>query len=396
VSRFLLAWELGSGYGHLARLLPIAEALRRRGHDPVLALRDLQHGRLVFAATGWPMLQAPVRRGPVPKGPGLDTYPGILIHRGGYGDADSLATVLRAWLDLLAQVRPDLLVADFSPTAVLAARAHGLPCVAVGSSYLCPPRVSPLPAIPGRLVSPQDQLTAETRLLQAVNQALARCGSTPLASVLDMFPPVEDVICTFPELDQYGTRADATYWGAIERSFGSQPPVWPPGVGANVFAYLDGGSARFRKLLADLGAAGNPVLVHARGVEHAAGDLPRSPSLAFSSAPLDLDRALGEADLAVCHGSHGLVTLALLNGVPLVLIPTHREQATTCDRVVAMGAGLAVPVDAGPAFDCAALVERALADPRLAVQATSFAATYRDFDPQASVERMVDFFESLL
>jgi hypothetical protein len=50
--RILLAWELGSGQGHLLILGWIAEALRQRGFEPVFALQRLDGIDTIRAAIG--------------------------------------------------------------------------------------------------------------------------------------------------------------------------------------------------------------------------------------------------------------------------------------------------------------------------------------------------------
>ncbi len=50
MARFLFAWELGGDYGHFARLLPVALALRARGHDVVFAVRDLMGAETLVRA----------------------------------------------------------------------------------------------------------------------------------------------------------------------------------------------------------------------------------------------------------------------------------------------------------------------------------------------------------
>ena len=60
MSRILYAWELGTGYGHLGSVLPLAVRLRARGHEVVFALRDLTHAERFLGRRGFPLLQAPV------------------------------------------------------------------------------------------------------------------------------------------------------------------------------------------------------------------------------------------------------------------------------------------------------------------------------------------------
>ena len=44
MSRYLFAWELGANLGHLTRLVPVARALAKRGHEVLFATRDLGEG----------------------------------------------------------------------------------------------------------------------------------------------------------------------------------------------------------------------------------------------------------------------------------------------------------------------------------------------------------------
>jgi UDP:flavonoid glycosyltransferase YjiC (YdhE family) len=51
------------------------------------------------------------------------------------------------------------------------------------------------------------------------------------------------------------------------------------------------------------------------------------------------DKLLAHADLVVCGGGHGLVTKALLAGVPLVVVPGGGDQWEIANRVVRQGSG---------------------------------------------------------
>src|SRR5207244_9186520 len=63
MSRLLCVWELGTGYGHLGRLLPVALELRQRGHEVVFALRDLTYAEAFLGRRGFRLLQSPVWMG---------------------------------------------------------------------------------------------------------------------------------------------------------------------------------------------------------------------------------------------------------------------------------------------------------------------------------------------
>lgn len=394
MSRFLLAWEIGGGYGHVSTLLPLAEELRRRGHETIFAVRNLAIGETLLGGRGYTMLQAPTWIGPSPKLPWAETYPGLLLTRG-YHDAAPLAAMLRAWLHLLDMVRPDFLIADFAPTAVVAATLRGILSGSIGTGFVCPPRMTPLPVLLNRQTAPDVQLRIEQRVLDSLNGALIQCGGPKLASLVDGFAPVDDVLETFPELDHYGVRAGGTYWGAIDPSFAAAKPTWPEAGGPRILAFVQTDQAGFEKLATDLGRLGLPTLMHARGLDAEHRAALTTPSLHLSAEPIDVAWALEEAALVICHASHGVTCKALLRGVPLVLLPMHNEQAAMRDRVIALGAGVGGPAK-DAAFDYVGLIEAALGDPALALNAAAFAERYAGFEPAAVTGRIIDAYEGIL
>ena len=118
MSRILLTWELGLGLGHLMRLRPIALELAARGHELLLAARDLSKVRNVFGECKISYLPAPCcsyRSGNVDL---LVTYADLLANVG-FGDRSLLAAHVEAWRNLFTLTQPNLMVCDHSPTALL-------------------------------------------------------------------------------------------------------------------------------------------------------------------------------------------------------------------------------------------------------------------------------------
>jgi hypothetical protein len=120
MAKALLAWELGGGAGHCVDLALVAKGLVDHGHDVCVALRDLTAARPLFATLAVEYFQAPFLVGN-PKRPNLwpQTMAQILQNVG-FGDADDLDVLVRAWRSVFAAVRPDAVVFDHSPTALLA------------------------------------------------------------------------------------------------------------------------------------------------------------------------------------------------------------------------------------------------------------------------------------
>ena len=178
----VFCWELGGGLGHLMQMRPLAQELVHRGHRVFVALRLLGPAERAFAGTGVFYLQAPCdpERGAAAAKPFPVTrsFPHVLANVG-WGQARALGALASAWRNMFRMLRPDLVVCDHSPTALLASR--GLPArrALIGSGFCCPPDVTPwavYPPPPGMTPRDDDEPEAlasdERRLLGRVNRVL--------------------------------------------------------------------------------------------------------------------------------------------------------------------------------------------------------------------------------
>ena len=71
---------------------------------------------------------------------------------------------------------------------------------------------------------------------------------------------------------------------------------------------------------------------------------------------------LAHTDVLLTHGGHGTVMKGLVAGVPIVCMPTGRDQPDNAARLVHRGAGLKISKKASPA-KIAAAVRQVLDDP---------------------------------
>lgn len=174
MSTILYAWELGGGYGHTAAFLPIARALKERGHRVMFALRDLQYAETLLGSDDFEYLQAPVRWPHAGAVPPARSYPEIL-RNSGFAESGELYCQAKAWRTLFRALEPSLIVFDHAPTAVLAARESGIPQVSFGTGFFNPPATSPLPNLrPWQPVSDRELSKTEGQVLANINLALQR------------------------------------------------------------------------------------------------------------------------------------------------------------------------------------------------------------------------------
>ncbi|MEF9387580.1 nucleotide disphospho-sugar-binding domain-containing protein [Ralstonia solanacearum species complex bacterium KE056] len=393
MSRILFAWELGANFGHVARDLPVATALREQGHDVLFAVRDLRVAQELLAPGGWCFVPAPSPDRDALGHPPIN-YSEMLL-TGGYGDAIGLYGRVNAWAAIIGLHKSDVVVVNHAPTALLAAKIARTPAVMACIGFELPPQSDPLPSIRPWENTPIEQLQrADAAALQAINSVLVSHECEPLQTVASLFKGVPTVLTTFPELDHYGARIGGNYVGPMMSLTQTIRYDWPGKQGARIFAYLRPSIAGCEHLLTALQRVEASVLCVIPGASADFVSRFASPNLKIHTRPADLGAALREADLVVAYGA-GTIADALLAGVPLLMVPQVIEQALAAERVEALGAGLTwkPPRTAESATH---ILGAALEDAQLSTKAKQFAARHHHFNHEQAARRVVDTVMSLL
>ena len=395
MARVLFAWELGAGYGHLSRLLPIALALRERGHEPVFAVRDLMGAEALLTPHGIAALQAPLWLGKFSNLPPAIHYAELLM-RFGFLHPTALTGICRAWRHLVQLLQPALVVFDHAPTALLATRGTRLARLNVGDGFSIPPPSRPIPHFAWwqseSMTRVQD---SEQQVLTTANRVLQTLDAPPLATLSDLAAGGAQLLCTFAELDHYAAdRGTTPFVGPIFSLGQGVAMAWPAGDGPRVFAYLRPNYAALDEVLAALQASPARVLAHVPGASRQTLHRFSSERMQFSPAPLDMATMAAQCDLAIAHGGTGTTAPMLLAGKPLLLLPMQMEQTMAARRVVGLQAGVAVAPEA--AGELPRLLEDMLGHPRLSQGARAFAARHAGYEQADAVRLVADRCEALM
>ena len=392
MARVLFALDLGGGYGHLRRIIPLADILAGRGHEVVIALRDSVYAVEILGNRPHRLIPAPVYRGPPDDSLAAENWAEVLL-RTGHGAPGVLALLLREWLALFARELPAVVLCDFAPSALMAAQIAGLRTVDTGSGYTPAPRQVPMPPTRFWADVPAERLLAsEAQALAAVNLARAELGAPPLAALADSLAADHVVLNCFPEFDHYGVRPGADYYGNDFQLEGGVPAAWPEGPGPHVFAYLRAGSRALAPVLAVLRRMGVAALVHARDLrpEHEAAL--STPRLRLSARPVRMADVVSRCDVVMCH-SPATAAAGLVHAHPVVMLPEHVEQTMVALRLAAQGL---VQVPEPEEAQVEAALRHALEAPGPAARAAAFARHYHGYDPAEALESVADECEALL
>ena len=380
---FLLA-SWGSS-GNLNPMLTAARQLRRNGHRVRVIADPLMHGEVEAASIEF----LTWRRAPT----GTDADPSDIsdmkdwVSKTVFNPAIAYAEDIR---DEIRRVPTDaLLTLDVLFGAVLGAEAASVP-VAMLSPHVS---IRPLPGLPPATMGMARPKTDQDRAeIAAANESFA--------DFMNSFLPVLNLACAklgVPRLSQVTDVFDRSdrFLLAISQAFDFEPDSVPGNL-RYVGPLLDqpswakpwqapwpAASGRPRVLVAcSTGAQGQQDLVQrvldAMGSVNADAVATAGPNLDIASfrAPANVcllhsaphDAVMREVSLVITQGGHGTVNRALINGLPLLVLPIARDQAANAARVEDKGAGLRLHPHA-PEEEIASAVNRLLAEPHFRIAA---------------------------
>jgi UDP:flavonoid glycosyltransferase YjiC (YdhE family) len=394
VSRYLFAWELGGGFGHARRAFAVGRHLAALGHGVAFAFRDLLPlGERAGEGLEW--FQAPLLRPPATRNPEPANASEILLNAG-FGDTESVASAVVAWRSLFALWGAGILVADYAPGALLAARAGSLPTATLSTGFALPPPGDPLPALRPWTTPDRHALQRlDAELLHAVAAACDRVGAaTRLASVRALFEGDLQLVCNFAAMDPFGPRSGVDYVGPVGESDTGNPTAWRTRERPRVFAYLRPDHPQFIATLQALREGAAEAIAAVPGLREAEAERLSVANLRVFAHSLDVASLLTEADLCVCHGGAGVSARARAAGVPLALLPMQLEQLLTARRLAEEGGAIAHPAEEDAAM-LGPRIAGAARDSALRDKARSLAQHYaHDFDAAAAraAQRLVEAF----
>ncbi|MGQ0590136.1 MAG: glycosyl transferase-like UDP-glucuronosyltransferase [Sphingosinicella sp.] len=330
MARILLAWEFGANRGHVVPMIRIAAILRSVGHEIHFAVQRLD----AFApgeAVGAPVWQAPVSPRLLSAVPAARAPAGFadVLARLGMDDPRLVAAMINAWRHLLSAVRPDLVVADYAPFLLMAARGR-VPTIAVGTGFSLPPAdLAELPVLVegGRGVD-------QGPVLDALNAGLAEADAEPMATLAAAFRAERALPVTFAELDPYAAHRPAPPAHPLPPDFAASV-----GEGSEVFVYADARRLEDSPLWRGLAEAGLPMRVHVPRMPDSLRAALVGHGFAVEPEPLPFAAIAARSRLVVSHGGHGLTCACLAAGLPHVVFYYDLEKLLTGLALARLGVG---------------------------------------------------------
>ncbi|MDT0594731.1 glycosyltransferase [Glaciecola petra] len=397
----VLTWELGAGYGHIMGFTPLINVWLERGYKVSLISRNTVTAGNLLRDHPVSILQAPLYSREVANKVDLTLTYADIIYNLGYARTQDLVSLSNAWINLFSLIKPDLIIADHSPSAVLAARCLDIKTVTYGTGFCIPPDVSPMPTFQVVTAAQQaDCNEREQKTLQNLNTVLGSHKKESLERVSQLFSASLNFICSLPEVDHYGkvrTLPAEEYAGPrFDAQKGVKADFPKHKTKKNIFAYIKENAPNFHALLNALIESKQICIMHVPDPSHAVVNLcAKHPHLHLYSDPVQVEHVLKNADMAICHGGHGLVLAGLLAGKPMLLLPTQLEQSLLTKRLSEQKICAAInPRDTKANY--LAGIRFTIENPILRENVQNFAKKYSQLSNESAMSIIVDKCESFI
>ena len=366
MTRILLCWELGTDYQHLLSLQSVARFYQSKGYEVWVAGRDVTKLKRLFSDVAIQVIQAPFADSVAEIGVEKQaprSYADFL-RRCGFHHADALSGLVSAWRNLFSFIKPDLLLLDHAPVALLSARGLSMggrfingsaflgrfsetetvAKVAVGVPFSVPDDNRPAGVFFAGDLATNDIVRFEDELVKVINKVCMEFSIARINNLADLFADFDKCIFqTYSELDHYGYRSaeqrhKTSYVGATIPEF-SEPAVFPHFKGPKIYCHVKG-SAETPVLLKTLQAIECSAIVLVDGIPESIINAHRSRHILYVHQPVSMRDVLDKTTFAILNGGVNSVSLFMKAGIPVALFPLHIEQFLMAKRVEALNAGV--------------------------------------------------------
>ena len=340
----MLAWEGGAGRGHVVTLARVARALAGVAPcDASLGWMDHAAEIAPWCDSVFPGVKlrynSQARR--IRAAPASSTWAEWLFDCG-FADGPKVAARVGWWLDTLERRQTTLVIGDYSPCALMAARISGIPALAIGTGYAIPP--AGLESFPVFLPEYAEREADEDALVGALNTALGPLGLPPLVHLPEVYARSGEALRTLELLDPYRGQRTGAYLPPVADYSGITA-----GEGDTAFCYFSTTELAHDGLVEALATCGLPLRGYLPGAPDGMRERLAASGMRIETAPLPVSEIAATARIICNSGQHGMVCLGLAAGIPQVCLPQHMEQLYVARQAEAAGVAQVIWPTSAPA-----------------------------------------------
>lgn len=328
--KVLLANEAGGGRGHIVKLAAMVRAIAACQTDAQFTAGLARHRyaqeltSLGVKTLSGPELAFTAAAAADPLVEGNATW-GDYLFAMGLARPDLVRQGIAWWQKTIVAEDASLLVTDYAPLAMLAARglrAQGwqIEVASVGTGYGVPP--ADMADFPQLLPDHARRVHHEPAVLAQLNTVMEEFDFPPLPSLPAIYDVALPLPCTLPFLDPY-------------QKFRAPEALLPPQMdrspslatdGQEVFIYFSTKELADPEVVAALEILPLPCFGYLPGTKAATAARLAAAGVQISERPLSVAEITARSRLVLHSAQHGSICLAAFAGLPQMALPQHLEQ----------------------------------------------------------------------
>ncbi|WP_435258855.1 glycosyltransferase [Thioclava sp. FR2] len=256
---------------------------------------------------------------------------GEFLGDSGFSSVSRIREIVAWWRLVLSSRDVKLVLADYAPLAMFAARSLGIKSIATGTGYgLPPPNMLEFPVLS------QDatiRLHDEKVLVENLNTVADEIGMPRLASFPELYRADLQLVRTLPFLDPYEeVRENATYLPPVT----DISPVLAQG-GEEVFVYFSTIEFNDPGVVEALANLPLPRRGYLPAPPPGVAERLIQSGMILEDRPVPVSKIAERSRILLNAGQHGILCLGLYAGLPQVCLFQHREQLFHAQRAADQG-----------------------------------------------------------
>jgi UDP:flavonoid glycosyltransferase YjiC (YdhE family) len=385
----LLAWELGAALGHVMGFRHLIEGFLEKGCKVTVVARNLVSVEEVLRDLDISYYQSPIflteKRDRLPA---THSYSDI-IYDLGYASQDALTGLVNGWKNLFILLKPDLVVCDHSPSALITARCLDIKVCTFGTGFFIPPDTQgPILFQEIDPILKKQVLVRYKKVVSNINFILKKHAKSTMKDIYDIFRDIHHFICTFAETDHYERAQETQYYGP--RTTTNQGRVFSFKPSEKVaFAYMQPHTKGLIPALEAMASLPIQSILYIPAASQEIVTLVKNyKNLRLSDKPVNISRIFEHTALLLNNASHGLINEALLKGIPSVLLPTQLEQNILAKKLSAQK--LAIALNEKSNINIKAAINFGLTNRTLSERLAQYKHKYAGYSQAKAIRQIID------
>lgn len=387
-NNIVFVWELGNHNGHLVKDIALAISLRNEGHNVTFIV---DHKKLDIAAklltpNKFEFILGPTEPLPIVYLNRQLNYSCILLSLG-WGNNLELLKYTNRWCNVIESLKPDIIIADHSPIAILVSFITRIKIVLFGTGFEIPPLVYPMPSIRHDLDIDIKQLEyCDNALIKSINYVLTSRHAREISNIFNLFNR-NSLLTTIKELDHYSVRTNGEYIGSINAVL----PINNTNINFSnngkqkILVYIQ---KEYFNIVLKVALEEYDAICVIPNIDSDIICTYSTDSFKISDKLINIDNLKDEDYILISHCSHGTVEKTLLQGKVQITIPTHPEQRMLSNIIESSKFGICIK-NRSSVDVIKEAINNLINDPVYKLNVTELASKYKDINPVKSATTYV-------